>query len=179
MAGRRRRVSPGGLAGWLFADLALVLAFVFLDSSTPGQAHGKDPSKGKSTTTTIAATTTTTPGTKGNGGARPKPYDITISVSLEESASSLNQKVDAALKKKGADVEGASVQYLVVIANGGSRGGHRSTGSDLAKKVCSLLESHWKHVVKGTTFFVTGDDSKVSIGDVNLQLFPTQMPTGN
>ena len=172
MADRRRRVSAGGLAGWLFADLALVLAFVFLDSSTPGQAgNGPETSGGGKVTTT---STTVEDGTKGNGGARPKPYEIVIRVGKGASGIEIIASVEAALARTTASVEDEDVVYLVVIAHGGSKGASRSTGSDLAARVADTLESDWKHVVKGTTYFQTGDDGDIPPGSVVLKLFPVQ-----
>lgn len=176
MAGRRRRVTAGGLAGWLFADLALVLAFVFLDSSTQGQAGG-----GPKTSVGAGITTTTSvvPGeTKGNGGARPEPYQIVIRTGKDASGASIISRVEAALARTAAVSERKDVVYLVVIALGGSQGRSRSTGSGLAAEVANKLEAEWGRVVKGTTYFQTGDDGGLLPGYVILKLFPAQPVSG-
>ena len=174
MAGRRRRVTAGGLAGWLFADLALVLAFVFLDSSTQGQAGGGPRPTTSGNVTTTSTTMPDAP--KGNGGARPEPYQIVIRAARSASGASIIARVEAALARTNASKESDDVVYLVVIAHGGSKGTSRTTGSDLAIEVANKLESRWVHVVKGTTYFQTGDDGDLPPGSVMLKLFPAQGP---
>lgn len=186
MAGKRgsRRPSAGALAGWLFADLALVLAFVFLDSNTAGLAgsgsSGTDvpaPTSTVVTTTTSSTTTTTTvvgPTTTigGGGGARPEPYTVTVRADAKESVDTLIARLEEALAGTDAANEPEDGVYLVVIVHGGSRGVARSVGNRLSKWVADTLETNWSRVVEGTTYFTTGDDNSVAPGAVVLSLFP-------
>ena len=173
MAGRRRRVTAGGLAGWLFADLALVLAFVFLDSSTQGQAGGGPRPTTSGNVTTTSTTMPDAP--KGNGGARPEPFTLTVSVMSGMNAATIISRVERQLDEVVPVGERDSAMYLVVIALGGSRGGSRDRGSALATEVCNKLENSWSHVIKGTTFFQPGDDGDVPDGEIKLKLFPAQL----
>lgn len=64
MGNKRSRSNSGSLAGWLFADLAIVLAIAFLQSSIgSGDAPGDDPTTGTdvNTTTTIVQDPTPDP----------------------------------------------------------------------------------------------------------------------
>ena len=52
MANKKSRSNSGSLAGWLFADLAIVLAIAFLQSSIGSGDAPADDSSGETTTTT-------------------------------------------------------------------------------------------------------------------------------
>ena len=186
MAGRRgsRRPSAGALAGWLFADLALVLAFVFLDSTTAGLAgSGGAGTDAPAATTTVVTTTSTTSTTTttvagptttvgGGGGARPEPYTVTVKASADEPPGTLIARLERELAGTDAAKEPEDGVYLVVIVLGGSRGVGRSVGNELSKWVADTLETNWSRVVEGTTYFTTGDNNSVAPGSVVLSLFP-------
>lgn len=53
MAIKRSRSNSGSLAGWLFADLAIVLAIAFLQSSIGSGDAQADDTSGETTTTTV------------------------------------------------------------------------------------------------------------------------------
>ena len=187
MAGRRgsRRPSAGALAGWLFADLALVLAFVFLDSTTAGLAGsggaGTDAPAASTTVVTTTSTTSTTTTTTvagptttvgGGGGARPEPYTVTVRASADEPPGTLIARLERELAGTDAAKEPEDGVYLVVIVHGGSRGVARPVGNRLSKWVADTLETNWSRVVEGTTYFTTGDNNSVAPGFVVLSLFP-------
>jgi hypothetical protein len=173
---RSKGIAAGGLAGWLFADLALVLAFVFLDSTSSGQGlRAGDPGRPGVTTTTEV------PGKDSageNNGARPQPYKVTISASMDTSASTIIRRLESALARIAEGKDHSDEIYLVVIANGGSRGRDRSVGADLARHVANQIESRWDKVIRGQTFFVTGDTADHPSGVVDLKLFPAQVKPG-
>lgn len=173
MSARGRRFGAGALAGWLFADLALVLAFVFLDSTSVGQdAKGIGAVAATSTTTTVPLNGAGAPGA--NSGARPQPYKVTIAATTRTSAQTIIGRVERELARLENKSARSGEIYLVVIANGGSRGVARSIGSELAQAVVAKLEARWNKVVKGTTYFVQGDTTQLPPGSVSLQLFPAQ-----
>jgi hypothetical protein len=84
----------------------------------------------------------------------------------------LIDRLENELAKTEAVNEPESGVYLVVIVHGGSRGTSRAVGNALSKWVADTLETHWSRVVKGTTYFTTGDDNSVRPGFVALSLFP-------
>ncbi|MBM3718628.1 MAG: hypothetical protein FJW53_06615 [Actinobacteria bacterium] len=151
--GRRSRFGAGALASRLFADLALVLAFVFLDSTSVGQGVRRTGvAATTSTTTTLPPIGSGSPGA--NSGARPQPYKVTITATPRTSAQTIFGRVERELARLENKSSRSGEIYLVVIGNGGSRGVARSVGSELARAVVAKLEARWNKVVKGTTYFV-------------------------
>lgn len=169
MISRFCRVSAGGLAGWLFADLALVLSFVFLDSTSFGE--GADKAGAKAQTTTTSTTSTAPVDSKGSGGARPQPIKVEFPAAGLSSTDDLVRAVDAEVARSDSS-DKDSKTFLVVIVHGGSGGSTRPRGIAFAQNIASRLEKNWERVIAGTTYFETGDDSGIPYGTVRLKLFP-------
>ena len=156
----RRRTRSGSMAGWLFADLTLLLCFVFFDSSVSGM----------STKTTISSTTTISKSTTSDQGARPDPIVIRVRATLLTSSDELVSRLTKSLGAQPLDQK-----FLVVIALGGHKPGEQKAGDKLARQVSKKLENSWGQILKGVTYFETGHDSSPgSTGYVLFKLFPIQ-----
>ena len=148
------------MAGWLFADLTLLLCFVFFDSSVSGM----------STKTTISSTTTISKSTTSDQGARPDPIVIRVRATLLTSSDELVSRLEKSLGSQPLDQK-----FLVVIALGGHKPGEQKAGDKLARQVSKKLENSWGQILKGVTYFETGHDSSPgSTGYVLFKLFPIQ-----
>lgn len=168
----RRSRNPGVLAGWLFADLALVLAFVFLDSNASGGAGPVGPPS--STTTTIVSTTTTT-----EPGVDPKPINVVVGIKLDRNNPS---KLDISWDTFRVALENAitnsksenkeAKKFLVVMVRVGSEGTDRKFAGPLGQDLAELLKTNWEKVQSGVTYYDTGDDASLDVGLVRLKLFP-------
>lgn len=185
MATSRRRAGRIGRAGWLFADLSIILMILFAATtvkSADGDCTGKDPTPDEcgpasttttsTTTTTTTTTTTSTPDGGAAGGFRPNPIKITVRNVDSMSAGSLRAVIERAVKKENLP----DTHFGVIIIYGGSRGIDSSRGDQFADKVQTMLtgvstESAWPRV-KPTTYFETGHDNHLSYGDITLKLFP-------
>ena len=156
----RRRSRSGSMAGWLFADLTLLLCFVFFDSSVSGM----------STKTNISSTSTIPKSMTSDQGARPDPIVIRVRATLLTSSSELVTRLEKTLGSQP-----LNQKFLVVIALGGHKPGKQKAGDKLAKHVSEKLEDGWGQILKGVTYFETGHDSSPgSAGYVLLKLFPIQ-----
>lgn len=163
-----RSLSFAGMAGWLFADLALVLAFVFLDSNAKGQAGTNSVN---STTTTTATTTTVF---NASNGVRPNPIVVQVRVGLSEEA--LINEIEGLLRPKLRD-QGLSPdqKFLVVLVSGGAKGlpdnQKTSHGTAQARLVLEKIEAKWERI-GATTYLKILSDGSVTDGFAELELFP-------
>jgi len=156
----RRRRSSSALAGWVFADLALILSFIFLNSDITGTAADV----GSSSPTTVDVK-------RAKGGADPVPTNINVAFTAKTSRAELIRRVEKALSDKETVVE-SSRPFLVVIIYGGTRGGSNSQGDIAAERAKELLSGYWPRLVKGVTYFVLGHDGNSAVGTIQMKLFP-------
>jgi hypothetical protein len=163
-------MGPGVLSGWLFADLALMLAFVFLDSSVSGTAvsPGETTASTTSTTTTISVTSTSL----GPLGVDPKPIEVLISTDLIKDPSSFINELERQIARSDS-VKRSATRFLVVMVRVGSmHAKSRTFAGPLAEKVKNLVQDHWQKAQLDLTYYDVGDDTKVEFGLVKLKLFP-------
>ena len=184
----RLRKPGASLAGWLFADLTLVLFVVSL-SSADSSASCPKPSEGKkvptwctptsttgSTTSTVAGPTTTISTVP--GGIRPDPIEIVIngwkSASLAESLDKELKQVyesDASLR---ALLPFESIKFGVVYIYGGSRGyatTHGDREAERAAKVLRAGKTGWTRVGP-LTYIEAVHDLQLSGKSLRFKLFP-------
>ena len=198
MRARRPGKTTASLAGWLFADLALVLFVVSLSSAESNAACPKlkKGQKGQelpawclptttvkgATTTSTTTTTTTVPDTtdpKGSaqapGGIKPEPIEITLDSWRSGSlAAAIDRELREVYREDGAlQAVGPldEIRFGVIIIYGGSRGRSNSMGDRAAERAEVLLAESWSRVGT-TTYFETGHDQSLVAGGLNLKLFP-------
>lgn len=168
--------SSSSRAGWLFADITLVLAVVFLAASVTRTA-GSESEVGSSST--VAESTTTLPDLCTEGG-QVKPDPITIEVVGGAGMSA--PRLIAALDRKVAGVvdnepdlaliaRDKPLSFGVIILYGGSRGQDTIIGSKAAQAAEDKL-SVWSAILP-TTYVETGHDSRIVPGNLSFKLFPS------
>lgn len=182
------------MAGWLFADLSLVLAIAFVATSS-NDFVCRDKASGKPLqvceppeTTEVSATTTTAAisDSKGNGGVKPDPIEVIVRNGARLSPSSLRARLDEAITEKfrsdpklSALGDPSVARFGVIIVRGGDRGSTADrVGTDNAERAKSKLEwpetggdRGWNKALR-TTYFDTGHNSMYPLGDLQFKLFP-------
>lgn len=189
----RRRRFTASMAGWLFADLALVLFVVSLASADSGTGCTSEvtsesrpewcpPLDGvESTASTSTSTSTTTTSTtiavdpNGPTGVKPDPVKFTLgSWSAANLAEQVEQRLyeeyigDEALRSLGTF---ESLRFGVIIIYGGALEFDVDVGEAAAKKAEGILEGAWDRV-NSLTYFETGGDQGLRRGALTLKLFP-------
>jgi hypothetical protein len=154
-------------AGWLFADLSLVLMILFAASTV----KTSNPCEGAvQPSAECQASSTTLPDEgdgSGNTGFNPKPLEVVVRNGVRLTAEALIDRLESEITKS----ETRTSHFGVIIIYGGSRGVANSIGDDNAKKVQERLSSTWNKV-RRVTFFQPGHDTQLSPSDIQLKLFP-------
>jgi hypothetical protein len=159
-----RRKSGASLAGWLFADLALVLAFIFLNANITGTDGNVDALN-------LGSTTTLPIDERTKGGADPVPLTVTVPFQMSTSVDQLITQLTAELSAIETQQE-ASRSFLVVLLYGGSDGVSLDQGRRLAERAQLLLGESWDRVVQGRTYYVPAVNYRQPYGSLQLKLFP-------
>lgn len=199
MRKRRSGKSTASLAGWLFADLTLVLFVVSLSSAESNAACPK-PKKGaeipewctpsstpQSTTTTSTTSTTTTtvpdttvPGSSGSepGGIKPEPVEIVLT---SWRPGSLGSSLDKELEKvyeKDSNLRALGslddIKFGVVFIYGGAKGVAARNGDMQAKRAADALldeKYRWSRITDLTYIDAVHDLGLVPSG-LKFKLFP-------
>jgi hypothetical protein len=192
---RRSRItkSSASLAGWIFADLTLLLAIVFASTSLDETTTTITSTSSTTTTivkslssdeitgadTTISSTTTTTTVIScpsdvsaescGVSGVRPDPVVLVIEDASRMRPSSFRDELTLAVLER-TDLP-PDPNFGVILIYGGSAGSSDSNvGDRFAAKIQTWLEE-WDQV-NATTYYQPGHDQSVSQGSVRLKLFP-------
>jgi hypothetical protein len=162
------RMNWSALAGWLFADLALVLAFVFLDSTAQGTASQSNEVATTTTTTVLQTTTTVDIST----GADPEPIVIEIAATVNTDADTLQQRLESEISRSG-DPR-ANQRILVVIIGGGGLGSLTDPTREGTAIAINMREKirDWSRIVAGKTYFQVMGENSLPIGQVRFKLFP-------
>lgn len=181
MALRSEKRSTASLAGWLFADLSIVLMILFASTGLTSDDLRCDKQEKQSANSLCnppkSTTSTIDPG---NGGIRPKPIEITIDNIRDMSPATFQRQVDRKidlLAKSNFKLQAASTwDFGVVLIFGGSKGRKNiGDGDRVAKealiKISPDLPNRWSKV-RDTTFFEPVHDKDIPYGSVKLKLFP-------
>lgn len=190
---RRVTKSSASLAGWIFADLSLLLAIIFASTSIDDTTTTSSTSSSTTTTvvkpsstdnvdgadSTIAPTTTTATTVScasdvstedcGLSGVRPDPVVLLIENASRMRPSTFRNELTRAVLER-TDLP-SDPNFGVILIYGGSAGSSDNTvGDRFAAKIQTWLED-WEHV-NFTTYYQPGHDRSVSQGSVRLKLFP-------
>jgi hypothetical protein len=177
---RRSRKSDanqfGSLAGWLFADIALVLAFAFLSSKVVGRSSA-DAASSRTTTTT---TTTTQPPTSNtsqpeSSGASVREIILPeVCISDPASLIAAYPKVEAKLREAK---QSPTAKFSVLLIYAGYRGASTDQDplaqQDEAKERARVLRDtlqRWSRLSKENWVKDLGHDRGTTIGCYKLYL---------
>ena len=179
---RSEKRSTASLAGWLFADLSIVLMILFASTGLMADDLRCDKIDNTSATSpckkTPVSTSTIAPD-KGNGNVRPKPIVMIIGNARSMSTSSFQLRIEREIQKQAlADsslLSASEWDFGVVLIYGGGRGNDTTSGVNVAKdvqrKFSADSKNRWKKV-RVTTFYETGFTNELGYGSVKLKLFP-------
>lgn len=191
---RTKRTSgiKSSLAGWLFADLSLVLMILFASvnfiSTSSSCKSNEDRNRqcdnqgdASNTTSTLLETSTTSTLLDGGvGGFNPDPVEITLFNVSRMSSTKLQATIDLKLRENDLKLReksglGSAKEFGVVLIFGGSRGKIPSAGSrtanDVKNKLAPVSLPLWKGI-RGTTYLRAYHDTSTEPDSVTLVLFP-------
>ena len=182
MALTSEKRSTASLAGWLFADLSIVLVILFASTGLTSddlRCEKENNLIAESPCKEIPPPTSTVSPDKGNGNVRPKPIVMTIERARSMSAATFQRQIEREIQrqeKSDASLKGASEwDFGVVIIYGAGRRLSTKDGvrvaRDIQKKLSPDSENRWRKV-RMNTFYETGFTNEVSYGSVKLKLFP-------
>ena len=158
MAMRDKVGRRASLAGWLFADLSLVLAILFISSTITREERepATSPTSTPATTTTDSSTTTTTAPVNSEGNSlNVDPIKVIVSISDPDNELAVQKSLESALRsirklKK-------STRFGVVIVHGGTGGDpDLSGGKNRATRAAESLNT-WDRLT--TKRWVSGDQA--------------------
>lgn len=167
------------LAGWLFADLALVLFVIFLPSSVSSDDLARAKTRTQVTTTT--STTTTVPSTIESGrGVRPEPIELRVVIpGSNPSRGEVIGAIERALLEQDL---APTTQFGVVRVLAGIEGQDtvdaRNAASRRAGRIAQLLEEEAKTTdedagrLKPWLYTDSGSDASLLYPAVKLRMFP-------
>ena len=185
MALRSEKRSTASLAGWLFADLSIVLMILFAStglSSNDVRCEKQDKLSADSPCKKVPASTSTSttiePGP--SPGIRPKPIEVTIdgvrNMSPATFQKAIERKIRLLVKSDIKLREASEWDFGVILIYGGAKGRKKSSDGDriaeiAMKKITPDKQPQWKKV-RETTFYEPGHDMSLPYGSVKLKLFP-------
>ena len=182
MSRKKSKRSVSSLAGWLFADLSIVLMILFastgLTSNDLRCEQKGSTANGELCTPPNPSTSTTLE--SGGGGVRFQPIVVTIDKVFSRSINSFQNQIEIQIRRQAsarADLRTASDwDYGVIIIGGGSKDRKTDRDGDRAAKVAlskiaPAENQRWKKI-RPSTFFEPGHDKSVPYGSVKLKLFP-------
>ena len=180
MTPRSEKRSTASLAGWLFADLSIVLMILFASTGlTSDDLRCEKENNSIAESPCKRIPTSTISPDKGNGNVRPKPIVMTIERARSMSAATFQRQIEREIQrqeKTDASLKGASEwDFGVVIIYGAGRRLSTKDGvrvaRDIQKKLSPDSKLRWKKV-RMNTFYETGFTNEVSYGSVKMKLFP-------
>lgn len=164
------------LAGWLFADLALLLFVIFLPSSVSGEEIANEPESPAVTTTSISAPKVQ-PIAR---GVVPEP--IEIRVLIEGNPPELDDVVaalEAGLRERAIsqDIKFGVIQVLAGIPGDdtvSSRDSAARRASDVAAILTEIAQADpaGSGRLKPWLYTLSGSDARLRYPEIKLRLFP-------
>ena len=184
MALRSEKRSTASLAGWLFADLSIVLMILFAStglSSNDVRCEKQDKLSADSPCKKAPASTSTSTTIEPDPtGIRPKPIEVTIDDIRNMSAATFQDAIERKIRllaKSDSELQAASNwDFGVILIYGGATGRKNSSDGDevadiALKKITPDKKPQWGKV-RDTTFYEPGHDMSLPYGSVKLKLFP-------
>ena len=168
MANKKSRSNSGSLAGWLFADLAIVLAIAFLQSSI---GAGDVPDDDQDAVTTTTTPTTAQPQDFGSGVSiepcEVKFLPVTNLNNDEEIKSKLISKISEQTQCSANDFYG-----VVLIFAGNADTNNDEDARTRAAALCESLFQTWDAMKRSSTYCEGYKNDGIDSTYFNLTLFP-------
>lgn len=166
MAKKSSRTNSGSLAGWLFADLAIVLAIAFLQSSIgSGDAQGDE--RVEPTTTTTAAPTQDLETGVSIQPCEVKFLRVTNSNSDEDIKLNLISEISNQTKCSANDFYG-----VVLIFAGNADTDNDKAARARAEALCESLFQTWDAINRSSTYCQGYKNDSIASTFFDLTLFP-------
>jgi len=179
--GRKPTDMSGGLVGWLFADVAIVLmisfagARVVIPISATTTTSSTTTTTSSTTTTTLSTTTVPPATTVPPGGVRLEALEtgaVTIGfVPGDGVVGRLEQRLDE-LETDGTISEVPAKFGVILIYAGARTDGNVLTAKERACQVRDALQSEWSRIEEGHVYFKCFHDLNLENGFVKFSLFP-------
>ena len=166
MVKKSSRTNSGSLAGWLFADLAIVLAIAFLQSSIgSGDAQGDE--RVEPTTTTTAAPTQDLETGVSIQPCEVKFLRVTNSNSDEDIKLNLISEISNQTKCSANDFYG-----VVLIFAGNADTDNDKAARARAEALCESLFQTWDAINRSSTYCQGYKNDSIASTFFDLTLFP-------
>jgi len=166
VAKKSSRTNSGSLAGWLFADLAIVLAIAFLQSSIgSGDAQGDE--RVEPTTTTTAAPTQDLETGVSIQPCEVKFLRVTNSNSDEDIKLNLISEISNQTKCSANDFYG-----VVLIFAGNADTDNDKAARARAEALCESLFQTWDAINRSSTYCQGYKNDSIASTFFDLTLFP-------
>ena len=181
MALRSEKRSTASLAGWLFADLSIVLMILFASTGlTSDDLRCDKQEKLSANSLCNPPTSTTSTIDPGNGGIRPKPIEVTIddirNMSPDIFQDAIERKIRLLAKSDIKLKDASDWDFGVVLIYGGAKGrkdigdGDR-VAMEARNKLSPNVQNRWSKL-SASAFFEPVHDKDTDYGSVKLKLFP-------
>jgi hypothetical protein len=153
------RRKNNSLAGWLFADLSIVLALVFMSSqmsSAPADL-------------TTEATTTTTTQVMSNSGVSVKPIELIFEMSSGTDSLRIQAELESALAQKGISPNIKFGVVLVLAGPSDSSQEAQSSAQERSRQIARALET-WDRLTPRYWVNGNGSDKDITYPKVKVRL---------
>ena len=160
---RRGTRQNNSLAGWLFADLSIVLALIFMSSKLESSVSSSD------TATSTTSTTTPISEIELSYGVSVDPQEITVRISDPSDATQIFNEIEAELKRQGVP---ESMKFGVVLIYAGVTDESQDAekkAQDRSEEIEESLES-WGRLTDKRWISGGMHDSSVLYPDVKFKL---------
>jgi hypothetical protein len=157
------RRQTNSLAGWLFADLSIVLALVFMSSQM--RSAPVDLATDVSTTTT----TTTTTEVLSNSGVSVEPIELIFEISSSTDSLRIQAELERALTQKGIS---PNIRFGVVLVLAGpidSSQEAQSSAQERSRQIARALET-WDRLTPRYWVNGNGSDKGINYPEVKVRL---------
>ena len=154
------RRQTNSLAGWLFADLSIVLALVFMSSQMRSAPVDL---------TTDVSTTTTTTEVLNNSGVSVEPIELIFEISSSTDSLRIQAELESALTQKGISPNIKFGVVLVLAGPSDSSQEAQSSAQERSRQIARTLET-WDRLTPRYWVNGNGSDKGINYPMVKVRL---------
>lgn len=155
------RRQTNSLAGWLFADLSIVLALVFMSSQMR--------SAPVDLTTDVSATSTTTTEVLSDSGVSVEPIELIFEISSSTDSLRIQAELESALTQKGISPNIKFGVVLVLAGPSDSSQEAQSSAQERSRQIARTLET-WDRLTPRYWVNGNGSDKGINYPMVKVRL---------